>query len=205
MRRSVRQGTCAAAWSLTVWVLSLTACAAADFGGVYVGGVIGYANLGLQEERIPETFSASGAFNGGTVGGGVLVGIRPESLVGGEISFTRFGSATKSIAVGEVTVKEDLNGVAAEALVYLPVPRVELFLKAGIADLFGDLHSPQQYSDNTSYNHLHISQFDFATGVGAQLKLDQRSAGGWAVRAQYDRFIGHGNTELAGLGLTYSF
>jgi hypothetical protein len=36
MRRSVRKGTFAAAQSLTVWMLSLTACAAADFGGVYV-------------------------------------------------------------------------------------------------------------------------------------------------------------------------
>jgi Outer membrane protein beta-barrel domain len=205
MRTSVRKGTFAAARSLTVWVLSLTACTAADFGGVYVGGVIGYSNLGLQGERIPETFSASGGFNGGTVGGGVLVGIRPGSLLGGEISFTRFGSATKSIVGGEVAVSEDLNGVAAEALFYLPVPRVEVFLKAGVADLFGELHSPQQNSDTTSYNHLHISELDFATGVGVQFKLDQHRAEGWAVRAQYDRFIGHGNTELAALGLTYSF
>ena len=205
MRRSVRKGTFAAAQSLTVWVLSLTACAAADFGGVYVGGVIEYSNLGLQGARIPDTFSASGSFNAGTVGGGVLVGIRPESLVGGEISFTRFGSATKSIVGGEVAVSEELSGVAAEALFYLPVPRVEVFLKAGMADLFGKLHSPQQNSSNTEYNDLHISQFDFAAGVGAQLKLDQRRDGGWAVRAQYDRFIEHGNTELAALGLTYSF
>ena len=204
MRRSVRKGSFVAAQLLTVWVLSLTACAAADFGGVYVGGVIGYSNLGLQGARIPETYSWNGSFDAGKIGGGVLVGIRPESLVGGEISFTRFGSATRFLG-GEVAANEDLSGVAAEALFYLPVPRVEVFLKAGMADLFGKLHSPQQYSDNTEYNDLHISQFDFATGVGAQLKLDQRGAGGWAVRAQYDRFIGHGNTELAALGLTYSF
>jgi hypothetical protein len=205
MRRSVRKGAFATAQSLTVWILSLTSCAAADFGGLYVGGLIGYSNLGLQGERIPETFSDSGGFNGGTVGGGVLVGIRPAPLFGAEISFTRFGSATKSISGGEVAVSEDLNGVAAEALFYLPVPRVEVFLKAGVADLFGELHSPQQNSETTSYNHLNISEFEFATGVGAQLKLDQHTAGGWALRAQYDRFIGHGNTELAALGLTYSF
>jgi hypothetical protein len=83
--------------------------------------------------------------------------------------------------------------------------RTSLWHRRVIRARVGELHSPQQNSTTTSYNHLNISEFDFATGVGAQLELDQRRAGGWAVRAQYDRFIGHGNTELAALGLTYSF
>src|SRR5258708_2085082 len=100
-----------------------------DLLGLYVGGAAGRAQV---EAVVPEfaNFRANhSAFK-------VIIGVRPIPLVGAEIAYNDFGHAHRQFGLSSTNVT--MKGESAFALLYLPVPIVDIFFKPGIPQL----HSP---------------------------------------------------------------
>jgi opacity protein-like surface antigen len=191
---------------------------AAEPLGVYAGGAIGQARIdtGNLEGASP----SGGAFSFGTYSENhsaykLIVGLRPLSLIGAEIAYMDFGHPGRSFSPpGSTTASADvkMSGAAAFGMLYLPVPVVSVYAKAGVARL--------QATSNVSLalvgvgtcaiNNPNCAWFSrrnsvtntsLAAGAGAQLKL-----GAWALRAEYERFnVAGGNPGLASLAATWTF
>jgi opacity protein-like surface antigen len=169
-----------------------------------MGAAIGYSNMQLQGQGA-SSFPESGGFNAGAVGGSATIGVRLRPNAAGEISFIGFGTATSNNQLLSAPPSQTLHGVAAEGLVYFPATFANFFVKAGVASLFGTVHSPQQNSVTTYFNDESISEVAFAAGAGVQVKLGHQASDAWAARLQYDYFIGQWNSGFLSLGLTYFF
>src|SRR5437773_6054170 len=63
----------------------------------------------------------------------LIVGFRPLSLIGAEIAYMDFGHPGKSFSPGSTTTSADvkMSGAAAFGMLYLPVPVVSVYAKAG--------------------------------------------------------------------------
>ncbi len=132
-----------------------------------------------------------------------VLGARPISLVGAEIGYIDFGKPD-----GEANTfpeSASLKGVAAFGVLYLPVPVVDIYMKAGVARL----ESTVKYSYcgpcacNICLNSVQLDRTNTsgAGGVGAQYRF-----GSWAVRAEYERFnAAGGNPSLLSTGITRTF
>ena len=184
---------------------------AADLLGAYVGGAVGQ---GWTNGTDLDVAGASyGEFNANHSAFKVMAGIRPLPLLGAEVAYVDFGHAHQSLAGPDSGSAEvHLRGAAAFAILYLPVPIVDVYAKAGLASLrttssvaltrvgvgtcvIGVPNCGSYSAEDRDTNAR------FAGGVGAQLKL-----GPWAVRAEYERFSAAGaNPALATVGFTWTF
>jgi opacity protein-like surface antigen len=175
---------------------------AEDLLGLYVGGAIGQSRVEATSPQFNENHSA---FK-------VMVGLRPISLLGAELAYIDLGHPSGRLGQqpnGDVSMK----GVAAFGVLHLPVPLIDIFLKAGVARLQSALHSsgkatvvcppeaplcPGPLLPNYDLDRTNTG---FAAGAGAQYKI-----GSWAVRAEYERFnAAGGNPSLLSAGITWSF
>jgi opacity protein-like surface antigen len=99
-----------------------------------------------------------------------------------------------------------MKGAAAFGVLYLPLPVVEVYVKARLARLESTLNafSPEQPSCipcAPATFQLDRTNTGFAAGAGAQHKF-----GSWAVRKEYERFnAAGGNPSLLSAGITWSF
>lgn len=181
---------------------------AEDLLGLYIGGAIGQSRVVEATETacacdIDPGVIITQKFDKTHLAFQVELGARPISLLGAEIDYIDFGKPD-----GEANTfpeSASIKGVAAFGVLYLPVPVVDIYLKAGVARLESTLkfsycgpcacnfclNSPQLERTNTSG----------AGGVGAQYRF-----GSWAVRAEYERFNAAGaNPSLLSAGITWSF
>lgn len=181
---------------------------AEDLLGLYVGGAFGQSHVETtvsqvlgditptsQTESIDKTHAAFKA----------ILGARPISLVGAEIEYMNFGEASGSLFGNPADIS--MKGEAAFGVLYLPVPIVDLFLKAGLARLEstvnGGICSPCacDFQLCRSSFRLNRSNVSGAGGVGIQYRF-----GSWGVRAEYERFnAAGGNPSLLSAGVTWSF
>jgi opacity protein-like surface antigen len=181
--------------------LSLSAHAANPIG-LYAGGAIGQANL---EANVP-TFSTT-TFKDNHSAYKLLVGVRPISLLGVEISYIDFGHANGTLQ-GYQLADLDLKGTAAFGVLYLPVPVIDLYLKAGVSSLRSQFNGtalvPGVCQTNVpNCNVVHQNQTDagFAAGAGVQVKF-----GSLAARADFERFTAVGaHPNMISLGLIWKF
>jgi hypothetical protein len=166
--------------------------------GLYVGGAVG-------EARVDATAPVSGDFNEHHTAFKVMVGARPLSWAGVELAYQDFGDPSRSSLYLASDVK--MKGEAAFGVFYLPVPVVDVFLKAGLARL--DSTATTQVVCPVGYPCTLIvppppenrTNTGFAGGVGTQFKI-----GSFAIRGEYERFnAAGGNPSLLSLGLTWSF
>jgi opacity protein-like surface antigen len=172
---------------------------AGDFLGLYIGGAAGQSQV---EANVP----TAGEFKENHSAFKVIAGIRPLSLIGAELSYIDFGHPSANINSAATDVTE--KGADAFAVLYLPVPVVDVFIKAGLARLQSTTNSNRVgfgactvADPNCSLFRLDRTNTSFAAGAGAQLKL-----GAWAVRAEYERFnAAGGNPSLVSLGVTWTF
>src|SRR6266853_1471838 len=187
---------------------------AVDLLGVYVGGAVGQARIdtgNLQAATVAGAFNF-GTFNENHTAYKLIGGVRALSLIGAEIEYMDFGHPGKSFSLAGVTTSADvkMSGTAAYGMLYLPVPVVSVYVKAGLARLQATsnvsvippgvgtcpVNVPCGFSQRNSATNT-----SFAAGAGAQVKR-----GAWALRAEYERFSAAGaNPALTSLAVTWSF
>lgn len=190
--------------------------------GFYIGAEYGRAHI---RSRVRAQFE-SNAVSLGTAdlthsGYQVELGVRPVSLLGAEITYMDFGRQAwlppavevrgwgNIISGGQASQK----GEAAFALLYLPIPIVSVYLKAGLSRITTDStisYNPFPFPGCTSSVYLlcvppnsalHRTDTSFAEGAGLQWQLRD-----WALRAEYERFDAAGaNPTLAEIGITWTF
>lgn len=215
--------------ALLATVLALGASAApgavqaADPIGLYVGGAYGQAHIRAQLGGLglSSNYAILGRFDSTHSAYQAMLGIRPISFLGGEVTYMDFGQSS----VGNPSfsnalplqptpypsaVRASQKGEAAYALLYLPVPIVDVYLKAGMSRITTDTSATyvlagvgtcQVDNPNCGSETIRRTMIDtsFAYGAGLQWKLGQ-----WAVRGEYERFDAAGsNPSLLSVGMTY--
>jgi opacity protein-like surface antigen len=199
----------AAAFALTALALATGAARADDLLGLYVGGAVGAARVEASPGSLVnpngESLSNAGDFSANHSAFKLMAGVRPISLVGGEIDYIDFGNPSGSL--GSVPANVDLKGAAAFAVAYLPVPVVDITVKVGLARLqntlagTGEFTYPHDTVAATSLFRLDRTNTNFAIGGGVQYTI-----GSLGIRAEYERFEAAGGSPgLLTAGVTWTF
>lgn len=187
------------------WILVVTA-----FGGAlpfasaraedallaYVGGSLGQSQVNVDSVN----------FSGHDLGWKALIGVRAISFIGAEAEYVDLGRPSSGTGFGRTDTKA--NGPAVFGLAYLPlpVPLLDVYAKAGVANIQqrATLTLPsgaRTCVQGVSCDGFSRSESEFAWGGGAQVK-----AGPVAFRLEYEQFrASGGNLNLASVGVTYSF
>jgi opacity protein-like surface antigen len=190
---------------LTVFTLQSTQARADDPLGFYVGGAVGQARVdatapyvGIGGPYVGQFREDHSAFKG-------LVGLRPISLLGAELAYVDFGhpSRLNGIFATDVTMK----GAAAFGMLYLPVPLIDIYAKAGAARLQSTVGTQLVCPPSMACiaiappGPISRTNTSFAGGAGVQYKF-----GSFGVRGEYERFnAAGGNPYLLSLGATWTF
>lgn len=174
---------------------------AVDLLGLYVGGSVGEARI----EADPANFldpAGIGSFHGNHSAFKLMTGIRPISLVGAELEYVDLGRASVNYASpGIVSANVSTTGLAAFGVLYLPVPVVDVFLKAGLEHLDSTVNSRYCAVDTCQFSSYTTHDNGFAAGAGVQFKF-----GSLAARGEFEHFeAAGGNPYLLSIGLTWSF
>jgi hypothetical protein len=201
--------------SAIVVLCAVASAAAADPLGLYVGAAVGQSGVTGKVANPSAAIAVfpvptSDVFDEEHSALKVMVGLRPIPLVGAEFSYLDLGNPSGSLF--GFPASASMKGESAFGILYLPVPVVDVFAKAGAARLQSTFRgfAPNGIPDNicvagvpcgTSPFQQERTTTAFAAGAGAQFKL-----GAWAIRAEYERFNVAGEApHLASLGLTWSF
>jgi outer membrane protein with beta-barrel domain len=167
-------------------LLPAAAAQAEDVLGLYAGGALGQARIEANVGTV-----SPGSFRENHSAWKAIVGVRPVPIISAEAEYINFGHPNGNIGANPAAV--DLKGAAAFGIFTLPIPVIDVFVKAGLARL-----------DSTATGALfHISRTDtnFAGGAGVQYRL-----GAWGIRGEYERFsAAGGNPSLYTFGVTYTF
>lgn len=188
---------------------------AADPLGLYVGAAYGHAHIAAAPIGGPNGF-------GGTVSLGapdfthsayqIMLGVRPVSFLGAELTYMDLGQRSWPPPVQPgVSFKSNQasqKGEGAFAMLYLPVPVVNIYVKAGSSRITTDHSAVYEYFgvDQCAltpcpYTTVAHSTTDtrFAAGAGLQWKV-----GHWGFRGEYERFDAAGaNPSLISIGLIW--
>jgi len=187
-----------------VWALVPAHPAAADsVSGLYIGGAMGQSQLEAVIPSASAPFSTYD-FKENHSAYKFMAGIRPISLFGAEVEYADFGHPRTS--VGMATNEVSIHGGGAFALLFLPIPVVDVFVKGGYARLQASSTSYDPSvncgvapNPNCPYARWNGTTSDFAAGAGAQFKI-----GSLAVRGEYEQFrVEGGNPKFISLGLTW--
>lgn len=194
---------------------AIASALAADPSGFYVGAAYGRAHVEAGPISTPDGF-------GGTVlldapafthsAYQIMLGVRPVSFLGAEVTYMDFGQrfwptpqAGLFIKAGQASQK----GEGVFAMLYLPVPVVNVYVKAGLSRITTDLSAVYEYFgvDNCAFTPCHYTSIAdnttdtrFAAGAGLQWKL-----GDWGIRGEYERFdAAAANPSLISIGIAWS-
>lgn len=194
-----------AATTLLLSALAASVARAGDPLGLYVGAAAGRARVEANAPYLGDFSQDHSAFK-------VVLGFKPIPLFGGELEYVDFGHPHEVAAVpntgfavaGDVTMK----GAAAFGMLYLPVPVVDVFAKAGLARL--DTHANGGIQCVTTCPPIGAVPFfppvsrtdtELAAGVGVGFKL-----GAFGVRGEYELFsAADHHPYLWSLGATWAF
>jgi opacity protein-like surface antigen len=205
----------------TTLVLMVTSCLTAttalaeDPLGFYVGAGIGESDVRSQDDTAFNYYDLT--FHQNDVAWNGVVGVRPLSMLGLELTYIDFGVAKAppppSTIFGYFADNSKQSATALFAIGYLPLPMpfLDIYGKLGVARL----HTDAQVSDEPPtcpvvailacerpYT-VRQNQWstDLAYGAGAQAKF-----GAIAVRAEYERISASGgNPDIFSSGVTWSF
>ncbi|HEX5461706.1 MAG TPA: outer membrane beta-barrel protein [Steroidobacteraceae bacterium] len=193
-----------------------------DLLGFYVGGAFGQAHVRAHLDGLNSsggTVASLGAFDGTHSAFQGMLGVRLLSFLGAEVTYMDLGQHSirgpgqpvPGISGSAVTGEQvSQKGEAAFALLYLPVPIIDVYVKAGVSRIKTDMRATYaltgvgtcQLDDPgcaTATIGRSPSDVGFAFGAGVQWKL-----GSWAVRGEYERFDAAGaNPSLLSVGMTY--
>lgn len=151
----------------------------------YVGGGLGQsdADLSADDLEIDE-------FDAKDMSWKLFTGIR-ASMFGAELEYINFGTADGELGGTEYDV--DYKGLGAYGLFYLPlpVPVLDIYVKAGLAKVDIDIDAEDFSDDDTKFSY----------GAGIQLKF-----GALGIRGEYQKFkFEEVDPSLLSLSLSYSF
>ena len=196
---------------------ALQVAQADDLLGLYVGAAFGQAHIRAQLSDLSSNGYSLGAFDANHSAYQAMVGIRPLPFLGAEVTYMdlgqrSFGTPSLAGASGNGIIAEQASqkGEAAFGLLYLPVPIIDVYVKAGVSRIRTDTSATYVAPgvatcaiDNPNCAEVSVGRSAtdtaFAYGAGVQWKLDQ-----WAVRAEYERFDAAGaNPSLLSIGMTY--
>lgn len=174
---------------------------ALDLVDLYAGGSIGRAQI----EADPSHFlgpASGGSFSHGSSAYKVMAGIRPISWVGAEAEYVDLGHPVGAANFSSTTtIDGSTKGFAAFGMLYLPVPVVDVFLKAGLGRMDSHVNLSACSANTCQIASASPHDTGFAGGAGVQFKL-----GAWSARAEYEIFDAMGRTPyLYSIGLTWSF
>jgi len=171
---------------------------AEDLLRLYVGGAAGQSQVEATAAYVPNFHENHSAFK-------FMAGVRPISLVGVEIAYDDFGHPNRQN--GFLATDVTMKGESAFGVLYLPVPIVDVFLKAGLARIDStattNIVCPagQLCPQIASPGPERRTNVGLAGGAGAQFKI-----GSLAVRAEYERFnAAGGNPSLLSVGVIWQF
>ncbi len=207
---SVRKFRAVAFIVVTLILAGLSQPASADLLDLYIGGSLGEGQVNAtsaSEIPAPYRFSQNHfAFK-------LLAGIRPISLIGAEVEYVDFGRPSGSL--GGAPANVTMKGPAAFVVLYLPVPIVDVFVKAGVARMQTTIDG-NEYEECPAYVSANgtgpicppsvpfradRTDTSFAGGAGVQYKL-----GAFAVRGEYEEFTAAGeHPRLVSIGATWEF
>jgi opacity protein-like surface antigen len=177
--------------------------AAADPLGLYLGGSVGQSQV--EADSGGNIASPYDHFRANHSAYKITVGLRPLPFFGAELSYVDLGHPGGAVAGAPADVSE--SGTAAFAMLYLPVPVIDLYAKAGVARLQSTVNGntfeacAEVCLPTLVPFRVERTDTGFAGGLGAQLKF-----GAWAVRAEYEVFSAAGrNPALASIGANWSF
>ncbi|GEM_PF-591144 len=196
---------------------------AVDVLGLYVGasGGQGQVESDRLQSPLPTVVPTVPDFKANHSAFKLVAGLRPLSVIGVEAAYVDFGHPSQSfgsvtnssgVLVGSTASGDvHLSGTAAYGIVYLPVPIVDVYAKAGVARLKTQANVTVQLSGPilcpTTAPNCRFTQSSssndtgFTAGAGVGIKL-----GPLAIHAEYERFsIPGAYPSLATLGVTYSF
>jgi hypothetical protein len=167
--------------------------------GLYIGAAAGQSEVEASAPDVPDFRENHAAFK-------AMIGIRPVSLVGAEIAYNDFGHPRRQNGIELADVK--MKGESAFGVLYLPVPIVDVFVKAGLARTDSTASTSIVCVANVCPETLvatprpeRRTNVGFAGGAGAQLKM-----GSLAVRGEYERFnAAGGNPSLLTVGIIWKF
>lgn len=186
---------------------------------VYFGAAYGQSHIRVQSQQVIPGADSLGALDMTHTAFQGMVGIRMLSFLGAELTYMDLGTASVSLfnqpapGLPQASLNQEQvsqKGPAAFALLYLPVPVVNVYVKAGLSRITTDFrvdytapltcNVPGCSSTVGQLAATHEStDTSFAYGAGLQWKLGQ-----WAVRAEYVRLSAAGaNPSLASLGMTF--
>ena len=197
--------------------VAATPCAlASNLFNVYVGAAYARSSLRAKDSD-PLPFGGGGPLSGfsrSDSGYQLSLGVRGFDLLGAEVDYFDLGSGgisnahTLAGSAGAVTgASLGQKGEAAFAVLYLPVPVVDLYIKAGVDRITSDLSAhftPQGLCVLTACIpeslSLHANTSGLALGAGVQWKI-----GAWGLRAEYERFTALGeNPDMVDIGVTWT-
>jgi opacity protein-like surface antigen len=218
-----------------VWLLALIAgemgapklgCASTNLLNFYIGGDVGHGELRAKYAGLVATPTGvgTGTFDRRDFAWQLAAGVRGLEVLGAEIDYFDLGSGGASVGwpgADQVTNPHlSQRGEAAFAMLYLPIPVIDFYLKAGVARLrsvaaatvTGPGCMPDQVCPQfcvtglpcgviSMHEAVATTETKFAAGAGVQLKR-----GNWAIRGEYERFTALGaHPILVSVGLTLSF
>ena len=206
------------------FTLGATTAGATDFNplGFYVGGAVGRSDVRANEVAgfgAPQGTSGSPlGFEERRTGWKLVVGMRPISVLGAELSYVDFGHpAALGNFYGNPTglrtqIDAHPKAFALSGLAYLPLPLplVDLYAKAGIARLQNEVKAEVVCLANLggcpptrpfAPFALNETSARFAYGAGMQVRLLS-----FSLRLEYERISASGgDPDLLSIGLAWAF
>ena len=195
-------------------VLVPQACAAANLVNFSIGTAYGHADVTAPTaELFYSPLIGPGGIDLGHSAYQVMLGMRMLPMLGFEMDYLDLGTVSGSpgsFSGSAIRAKVTQKGEAAFAVIYLPVPVINLYLKAGFARLTSDLRGT--FAGTTcppgvaclllpSQSAFSTSAITPALGGGLQW-----THGHWGIRAEYERFTAFGaHPDLVSVGVIWTF
>jgi opacity protein-like surface antigen len=194
--------------------------AALDLIGMYVGGAVGQARVEASgfTNPVPASVPSLQSFKENHSAYELMLGVRPIALIGAELDYLDFGNPSGSLGASDslplgytAAANVHTTGAALFGLLYLPIPVVDVYAKAGLArlrtsgdgtvTLTGTVLCPTTAPTCRYTSAFRATNTAVAAGLGAQVKF-----GSLAVRAEYERFSFAGaHPSLATIGVIWTF
>jgi len=154
-----------------------------------------YLGAAVTQAKVDDIFDTNLEID--NTGYKIIAGFRPLDLLAVEANYIDLGDETRSL--GLANANADAKAFAAFGLLFLPIPIVDIYAKAGLArwKLEGNSNL-----GNTSLFRTDDEGTEFAYGAGAQLQF-----GSLGARLEYESFEidNTDGADIVSLGLTWTF